>query len=74
MTALSTHLHQEFVEEPHKTTTIQTNYDWYHGNRKGISRQIIGMTKIITLRTFFSHISPTSGDGSNMTHKSIVIK
>ena len=28
------------VEEPQKTTTRQTNYDWYHGHGKGISRPI----------------------------------
>ena len=58
------------VEEPQKTTTRQTNYDWYHGHGKDISRPI-NDTKIITLIMCLSHISPTSGDESNVTHQSM---
>ena len=54
-------------------TTIQENYDWYHGLVKGIPRPIIVTTKIIPQRRLLSHIAFTSGYRRNMTHKRMLI-
>ena len=72
-TALYTHSTQECVEEIHKTTTIQENYEWYHGQGKGMYQMMTGTTKIITLRRCSSHIDRTSGYGKNMNYQIIVI-
>ena len=68
-TTLYTNLPQEYFEELQKTTTGQEKYDWYHGNRKGVSHRISGTQTIMTHRIYSSNITRAPVYGRNVIHQ-----
>ena len=61
-------LNLQVVETPQRTTTIQSNHNWY--NVHGRPRIITGTTKIMSRWKYSSHISLVSRYRKNVTCKS----